>query len=404
MKRGGWTWRRALPFAGWLAVLVALAAMWSSRDATAQHRGGRREGHHLRLRVHADGGLPEGESEGEREADVDAAVVAPANPAVGPSDAGVAGDAGAPRPIDYAVLVDGGGVPIHTEGLFRSPFAHPRFGRAVPVRVGLMLVNVRDFDIQKGTFHADFFLSLTSRRPMPALDLLLTNGNAEVRETIADTPTFKLYRFIGDFDTDVDIHDYPFDTQALSVEVEDDDSGIDQLILVADREHTALDVGFRVPGWETSFIEAHNLTHYYPDRFEGDDLYYSRYVFRLGIRRYSTSAVFTVFFPAVVIVLISFLGLWLPREELDVRSNSTTPMLPAAVLFHYALIQSLPATGYLTRADKLMMAVYTCLGMHMAISWLWFALPPRHAERVHRWGLFIGAPLTVALMVLGIRS
>ena len=44
-------------------------------------------------------------------------------------------------------------------------------------------------------------------------------------------------------------------------------------------------------------------------------------------------------------------------------------MLAAAVLFHYSLIQSLPATGYLTRADKLMLGVYLSLLLNMASTW-----------------------------------
>jgi hypothetical protein len=157
-----------------------------------------------------------------------------------------------------------------------------------------------------------------------------------------------------------------------------------------------------VPGWETAYIESRILNHYYPDRFDNDDLYYPRYVFRLGIQRFTTSAIFTVFVPAFVIVLISLTGLWLPREELEVRSNATVPMLAAAVLFHFALIQQLPATGYLTRADKLMLSVYVILGFHMLISWLWFVFDEKHTERIKMLGKWIGVPVTFAILAGGV--
>ncbi|MCW5837655.1 MAG: hypothetical protein KIS78_35005, partial [Labilithrix sp.] len=143
-------------------------------------------------------------------------------------------------------------------------------------------------------------------------------------------------------------------------------------------------------------------THYYPDRFDNDDLYYSRFMFTLGVKRFATSAVFTVFVPALVIVLISLSGLWFPRNELEVRSNATTPMLAAAVLFHFALMQELPATAYLSRADKLMMGVYGCLFLHMVSSWIWFVFDESRTELIFRWAKYICAPVTLIVMAIAI--
>lgn len=305
-------------------------------------------------------------------------------------------------PVDYAVDADGGGVPTHPDGRFRSPYAHPKYGKAAVVRVGMLLANVRDYDIQKGTFEADFFLTLTSDKHLPAVDLIFTNGKIETKEVMADKPFFKMYRFIGTLSSPADLHDYPFDTQELTIEIEDDDNGIDQVMLVPDLEHTNLDINFEVPGWETAYTKARVNTHNFPDRFDNDDLYYTRYQFALGLRRYGTSAIFTVFVPAIVIVLISMTGLWITRDELEVRTNSTTPMLAAAVLFHFALMQALPATPYLTRADKLMMSVYLILGLHMGISLLWFFFNEKHTDRIFVIGKYAGVPLTIGMLAAGI--
>ncbi len=306
------------------------------------------------------------------------------------------------EPVDYAVAGPEGGVPIHADGKYRSPFAHPRFGPPANVRAGILMSNIRDYDIQKGSFEADFFFTYTSDRPMPPMDPIFTNGKMDLKEVMADTPTFKMYRFIGTFSSPLDLHDFPFDTQELKIEVEDDDNGTDQVLLTADKEHTNIDVGFAVAGWETAFTKARILTHYFPDRFDHDDTYYSRYQFSIGIRRFSTSAMFTVFMPALVIVLISLSGLWLPRKELEVRANSTVPMLAAAVLFHFALMQELPATAYLTRADKLMLSVYLILGFHMLLSWLWFVFDEKHEMRIMKIGKWVGAPVTMVILACGI--
>jgi len=307
--------------------------------------------------------------------------------------------------LKTAVLADPakGGVPIHKEGAFRSPFASPG-KEQVQASVGLVIETIEEYDIKKGSFSAHFFVSLTSDKPMPKVDLRPTNGKIEEKETLADLPTFKMWKMIGTFHNKPDLHAYPFDTQELVIELEDDSNGQDVLRLRTDVEHTAVDSGFSVPGWETAFLRARILTHYYPDRFDNDDLYYARYVFTLGVKRYATSAMFTVFMPALVIVLISLSGLWFPREELEVRSNATTPMLAAAVLFHFALMQELPATAYLSRADKLMMAVYVCLFMHMLTSWIWFVIDEKWTDKIFRGAKWVCAPLTVVIMALGILA
>lgn len=294
-----------------------------------------------------------------------------------------------------------GGVPIHTEGDYRSPFASPG-KKQVQARVGLMLETIEEYDIKKGSFSAHFFVSLTSDAPMPKIDLRPTNGKVEEKEVLADLPTFKLWKMAGTFHNKPDLHAYPFDTQELVIELEDDSNGQDVLRLRTDVDRTYLDSDFSVPGWDIAYVKGRILTHYYPDRFDDDDLYYSKYKFSLGVKRFGTSAVFTVFVPALVIVMISLSGLWFPREELEVRCNATTPMLAAAVLFHFALMQELPATAYLSRADKLMMSVYGCLFIHMLSSWIWFVVDEKHTETIFKWAKYILVPTTFAIMAVGI--
>jgi hypothetical protein len=320
------------------------------------------------------------------------------------TDAGAGGKGEDEKPadgIETAVLGPDGGVPTHPEGRFRSPFANPSFGSTARVRVATLLTAVRNYDIKEGTFDADFYVSYTSDKPMPEMNLTFTNGKEESKTVIADKPTFKLIHYLGTFSSPVDLRAYPFDVQNLSIEIEDDRNGIDQVRLTHDVEHTNLDVGFEVPGWEVVSLDGRVMSHYYPDRFDHDDLYYSRYKLNLGIRRFATSAAFTVFVPAIVIVLISLSGLWLPRAELEVRSNASAPMLAAAVLFHFALMQELPATAYLTRADKVMLAVYVSLLLNMLATWAWFVFPEKYEETIFRWGRAIVPPITAIAMVAG---
>jgi hypothetical protein len=325
---------------------------------------------------------------------VDAGVTAAAD-----EKSGEAGPFG-PDPIDVAIAPDGG-VPFHPTGTpFRSPFAKPNATQPVRVKIGMLLNSVDDYDVKTGTFSADFFVSLTSGAPMPPVSLHFPNGKLESQEVLADKPTFKLYRMSGAFKSPADLRKYPFDSQELKIIIEDDIRGTDQIRFTADKERTQLARGFRAVGWQVSFLEARSLSQSYPDRFEGDDLYYGRYVFTLGVDRFATSAAFKVFVPAFVIVVIALLGMWVPPSEMEVRSNAGAPMLAGAVLFHFALMQELPATSYLTRADKLMLGVYGSLAAGMISTWWMFLVREEKMDTVFRVARIVVPTLSAIVMAL----
>jgi len=338
------------------------------------------------------------------DAGADAGSVATDAGADATSDAGTdaESDSGAVDPIDLAIAPDGG-VPYHPSGTpYRSPFAKPNSERAVRIKVGMLLNSIDDYDVKTGTFLADFFLSFTSEKPMPKLSPQFPNGRVENVAVVADKPTFKLMRYTGQFKSPADLRKYPYDSQELKIFVEDDTRGIDQVRLVVDRERTKTARGFRAVGWQVGFVEARSLSHSYPDRFEGDDLYYGRYIFTVGLERFAASAVFKVFVPAFVIVLISLLGMWVPPNQMEVRSNAGAPMLAGAVLFHFALMQELPATSYLTRADKLMLGVYMSLILGMLSTWAMFLVKEENMGMVFRIARIVVPLLTVVVMGLAV--
>lgn len=330
----------------------------------------------------------------------DAGAAAPTTDAA-PAEALEASDGGdAVMPIDLAIAPDGG-VPFHPGATtFKSPFAKPGSDPPVRAKVGIVLNTVDDYDVMTGTFTADFFLSLTSSTPMPELHLKFPNGKVEDTEVLAEKPTFRLYRMQGSFKTPPDLRKYPFDSQDLKILVEDDFLGIDQIRFSADKERTQLARGFRVLGWQVDSLSARSLSQAYPDRFENDDLYYNRYIVTLSLERFATSAAFTVFVPAFVIVIIALLGMWVPAEEMEVRANSGAPMLAGAVLFHFSLTQALPATSYLTRADKLMLGVYICLILGMLSTWFMFLVKEHNVPKVFTISRIVVPTLSVIVMAL----
>lgn len=329
------------------------------------------------------------------------ASVAPTTSAApAPTPAPVPSAAPQPEPIDLAIAPNGG-VPHHPSGTpYRSPFAKPNADKPVRIKVGMLLNSVDDYDVQTGTFFADFFLSLTSDTPMPEVRPQFPNGKVDATTLIADKPTFKLMRLSGQFKSPADLRKYPYDSQELKILIDDDTRGVDQMRFVVDRERTKTARGFRAVGWQVAFVEARSISQTYPDRFEGDDLFYGRYVFTLGLNRFAASAVFKVYVPALVIVLIALLGMWVPPDHMEVRSNAGAPMLAGAVLFHFSLMQELPATSYLTRADKLMLGVYASLLLGMLSTWAMFLVDESKMVNVFRIARMAVPIATVVVMSL----
>lgn len=283
----------------------------------------------------------------------------------------------------------------------QSVLAHPPPAGAAHAKVGLVLVDVTGYDIHRGTFEADLFVSLTSDRPMGPVSLGFSNGSHATTVVLADTPTFKLYRSRVDLVSPIDLRAYPFDTQRLTVELEDTRAGVDQLVLEPDESRTALDEGFDVAGWRAGSIGAKAWRHAYPPRFDRDDLYVSRYQFTLQIDRYGTSAAFGVFVPPFIIVFISLFGLWVSPDHMTVRTNAGPPMLAAAVLFHYALLATLPETGYLIRADKIMLSVYASIFLNIATTLVVLKVDGKTVDRVLRIGRTWVPAAVVVIMIVG---
>jgi hypothetical protein len=292
-----------------------------------------------------------------------------------------------------------GKVPIHREGKYRSPLANPSAGSPATIKVGFVISELRGYDISDGSFSADFFMSFTADKTLPKLHPIFTNGHEVDCQTVVDVQTFRFYRCTGTFTSVVDLREYPFDTQLLDVNVEDAVYGVDTVVFTPDPERTSLDSSFRLAGYGVASVGARAFKHQYPPRFDRDDLYVSRYKFTLGLDRFASSAAFSVYVPAFIIVLISLVGLWVPPGEMEVRSNAGAPMLAAAVLFHYSLIQALPATGYLTHADKLMLGVYVSLLMNMASTWFFFLVDEERHDFWFRTFRAWVPPLTALAMV-----
>ena len=102
---------------------------------------------------------------------------------------------------------------------------------------------------------------------------------------------------------------------------------------------------------------------------------YSRYVFKIDIKRSEISSVLKNFLPIFFIVFVALLSHLLSHDKLPQRLTLNTSSLLAAVLFHINSTSSIPPFGYLTFIDKFMIFTYVILlgSTISTVMMMWFS-------------------------------
>jgi hypothetical protein len=276
-------------------------------------------------------------------------------------------------------------------------------GAAEPVKVyvGVYVLNLGKFELATGAYTVDFYLSLRSQEPVEMGDFEFMNGRAATVDKLIDTPTEKFYRIQANLSQNLDLRRYPFDEHLLTIEIEDKRRTVDELVYVVDEQNCGVDPGVIVVGWRLAGWEAKVLAHDY--EIYGET--YSRFVFGLRIQRVILNAVIKSFLPIACMVLVGFLSLLLAPDKVTTRLSLNISTLLGAVMFHVNLTASIPPVGYLTLADRIMIATYVVLVLILfsgvaILRWAEREDKKALALRVYHQALGLIPPLAVALYLL----
>jgi hypothetical protein len=277
------------------------------------------------------------------------------------------------------------------------------WGAAEPVKVyvGVYVLNLGKFELATGAYTVDFYLSLRSQEPVEMGDFEFMNGRATTVDKLIDTPTEKFYRIQANLSQNLDLRRYPFDEHLLTIEIEDKRRTVDELVYVVDEQSCGVDPGVIVVGWRLAGWEAKVLAHDY--EIYGET--YSRFVFGLRIQRVILNAVIKSFLPIACMVLVGFLSLLLAPDNVTTRLSLNISTLLGAVMFHVNLTASIPPVGYLTLADRIMIATYVVLVVILfsgvaILRWAEREDKKALALRVYHQALGLIPPLAVALYLL----
>lgn len=242
------------------------------------------------------------------------------------------------------------------------------------VSVGMNLNEVGELDAAAQTFYADFFVYFKYEGPggapteatfVNAVKPDLALGPLQ-RKTELDGQTYELYRVTGEFKAQFDFAAFPFDHQNLKVVIQPKTLPASQLAYVVDNDnlaqtqderlHSGVNSGStinEIPNWQADSVQ------FYPSSVGntsdlGDPTFiagsqgitYSQFVADVDISRDVISFLIKNLLPLLLLVAVSYVGLWLPYKETGSRiSFGATGILTGAVMLN-SVTNSLPSVDY----------------------------------------------------------
>lgn len=224
------------------------------------------------------------------------------------------------------------------------------------VKVGIYVLNLGEYDISIGTYTADFYLWFEWNGSKAPTNFELMNGRIAEKKLLYNETGYLFYRIHADLFEKVDVKDYPLDRQKLTIKIEDELLDDTQIKYAPANNESGFSDDMGLVGWEITGAKAEVKGNYY--KVFGDN--YSRYTYSIEIKRPATGY-YRMIIPILFIAFSTWLCFFIPLPKLDEKLILGGGTLISAIAFHIYLTQPLPTVGYLTLADKYMMALYALI-------------------------------------------
>jgi ABC-type branched-subunit amino acid transport system substrate-binding protein len=249
------------------------------------------------------------------------------------------------------------------------------------VYTGMDINQISDIDVSKGQFSADLYLWFRYSGDDSVLDAEILNAaaaNFDPKSPLAAGDInglhYRLYRVRGDFKSRFDLHDYPFDQQLLTVQLQNLHLSRNQVVYVVDAaSRQSTDVGAfdanpvrDLTSWTLKDLRQYEdtertiSTRGFPDAIGLSALSeYSTRQVTVTVQRRAAVFLLKTLLPLGLLALVVFATLFLSVERADeARTIEVTSLVAAAVLL-VAINQSISA-GYITAVEY---AFYVFFGL-----------------------------------------
>jgi len=151
----------------------------------------------------------------------------------------------------------------------------------------------------------------------------------------------------GELAVDLDLKDFPFDTQQLVVQIISYQYSPDEVRFSTSAQLAANVEGFSVEGWRFSLLD----TQF--EEFEIPALGVARpqMTFVVEAKRDALYYLLTMFLPMSLIVFMSWTAFWIQPNVVPPRIAISTASIFSLIAFGFSIRLSLPRVSYVTRAD-----------------------------------------------------
>jgi len=243
------------------------------------------------------------------------------------------------------------------------------------VLVGAYINDIQQIDFKTNSYSVDLYVWFRWTNPKldPAKTMEFMNrfaGGDNVRELVYDEPQklpdgslYSFVRYQGFFSTKFDLETYPFDSQYLTVVMEDSISDISDEVYAPDGKNSiAIDPEITLPGFKVGKPEMKVTTNTYATNFgyltQPEDDAYSRITLTIPVTRPILALSLKIFVPILLIVICASLVFFIRPSYVEPRVGLGITALLTLVALQLTSSASLPELDYVMMLDKIYLLAY----------------------------------------------
>ena len=246
-------------------------------------------------------------------------------------------------------------------------------GTSTEIAINVFLVDIDEIDDVRQRFNVDVFVNIAwqdSRLALPEeeqagqIRLFPLSGVWNPRGMIVNdrglSPKLPLVvnvdalgnvvyrqRFSGELAVNLDLKDFPFDTQHLPIEVISYQYDPDEVRFSVNSRIAADIEAFSVEGWNFRLLEPNFGEFSVP----AIGVVRPRMTLALEAQRNAQYFLLTMFLPMSLIVFMSWTAFWIQPNVVPPRIAISTASIFSLIAFGFSIRLSLPRVSYVTRAD-----------------------------------------------------
>ena len=246
-------------------------------------------------------------------------------------------------------------------------------GEPEQVSVGVGLLDIAEINDRDQVFIADLFIEVRWEDPRIAIDddaggelrtfaldeiwhprLTIINSRGLDR-LLPETATVDRQgnvvarqRLAGPLAVDLDLRDFPFDTQRLSIDIVSYEYSPSDIVFSEASELVARLDDLGGEGWTYAAMEPERSVYRLKDDGRGG----SQISFAIMADRQAGYYVLTLALPMTLILFLAWMAHWLPVDVIPPRMGTATATVFSLIAFGVSFRLTLPKIAYLTDADR----------------------------------------------------